>query len=132
MKLKTINDSWIRKFKSGDIETFDLTFHPDLNSRVFPMSISKKKLREQLERNHKLCKDNREVLKSHFGDPSFRVRGEFLHNCYVITDGNLTGVIFTAKGKGTSIEIVGGYDEFSKKELIKFFDKYEKLMLDIG
>lgn len=75
--------------------------------------------------------DNRKLLKKLFGKPDWYYRGEFYFHVWVKEKDNETYLIFTAKEKGTGIEIVCPKDrdiQSKGKKIIAFVKElYEQM-----
>jgi hypothetical protein len=49
-----------------------------------------------------ISRDNREAFRELYGKPTLTLKGEFYHRGWILPDKTL---VWTAKGKGTSIEV---------------------------
>ena len=70
---------------------------------------------EDFGRNIRLHGDNREVFRKIFGKPSFHFRSEFDFHCWLLKLGRKQMLVLTAKGKGTSYELVNDDTEPFKR-----------------
>lgn len=72
-------------------------------------------------------------LEETFGNSNKSLRLEFMTKVWILRYNSLTFNVFTAKGKGTSVEICGyDYDDIrtgkNEKEIIEFLEELHKLI----
>lgn len=86
-----------------------------------------------LNKQKNLSQNLVDELTSIFGSSNKTLRLEFMMKVWILQYKDLTFNIFTAKGKGTYIEIVGySYDDINKKikqnDIIKFLEELHSLI----
>jgi hypothetical protein len=90
---------------------------------------------EDFESGMSLLADNREVFRYLFGKPCFYFRGEFYHHGWLFEFKGRQIVVLTAKGKGTSYELVNnpkpeGPVPDKEDTIIEFLDLLRKELQD--
>lgn len=111
-----------REYTSGDVETNPIQNFQDMR---WPLTSQ--------ERSD-LYRDNREAFKHIFGSPIFYFRSEFNFHCYPIELPEAQILLLTAKGKGTSYEVIVKKDgkkvQKDKKAILTFLQDLESELND--
>lgn len=105
-----------------NFKTIQAKIYTDLNK------LSSDEIRERGRTNFILHGDNREKLKTLFGPPTFRYRGEFFFHIYAIEMKGKTFFITTAREYGTSYQVQPGIKPEEEQLIIEFMDEIKKIL----
>jgi len=133
--MKKINIPNLRKkyWDTGEILTEVLSntqYVKDLNRKFYDTvyKLPKKDAHKALEKHDLIIKSRVNEFKELFGKQDFSYNREYRYYAWAVEHNGCEAIIFTAKGKGTTVELILNEMKRPKGSVREFYNEFKRIM----